>query len=127
MSDRILLVDDELHIRLLLEQSLSDLEDRGVELHKAADGNEALALYDTLHPRLIILDVMMPGPNGFEVCRQIRSRPDSSATHIIILTAKGQETDRERGLQAGADSYMTKPFDPDALLSRAYEVLGMTP
>jgi len=122
---RILIVDDEPFIRILLEQTLEDFEDEGVELLIAADGEEALELARAGRPALIFLDVMMPKVDGYEVCRRLKEHPDTADSYIILLTAKGQEVDREIGLQAGADEYMTKPFDPDEVIAKAEEVLGV--
>jgi DNA-binding response OmpR family regulator len=121
----VLIVDDEQHIRLLIEQTLEDLEDDGVELLTAADGDEAVSVVENHRPDLVFLDVMMPRRSGFEVCRVIKQELGMSDTYVVLLTAKGQAYDREQGLAAGADLYMTKPFDPDELLRRAREVLGL--
>ncbi len=126
MAGTVLIVDDEQHIRLLIEQTLEDLLDEGVELYTASDGEEALAAIEAQRPDLVFLDVMMPKRNGIEVCRAVREELGlgSDAVHIVLLTAKGQATDREAGLAAGANRYLTKPFDPDELLALAREVLG---
>ena len=121
----VLIVDDEQHIRLLIEQTLEDLEDDGVELLTAADGEEAINVVQNHRPDLVFLDVMMPRRSGFEVCRVIKQELGLTDTYVVLLTAKGQAYDREQGLAAGADLYMTKPFDPDELLGRAREVLGL--
>ena len=121
----VLIVDDEQHIRLLIEQTLEELEDEDVELQTAGDGEAAVAAVRATHPELVFLDVMMPKMNGFEACRAIKGDPDTSNTYVILLTAKGQAYDREQGLDAGADLYMTKPFDPDELLRRARSALGL--
>ena len=121
----VLIVDDEQHIRLLIEQTLEELEDDGVELLTAADGAEALDVVANHHPSLIFLDVTMPKKDGFEVARAIKGDPEMADTTIIMLTARGQAYDREAGLAAGADQYLTKPFDPDDLLRRARAALGL--
>ena len=121
----VLIVDDEQHIRLLIEQTLEELEDDGVELQTAADGEAALDVVRNHHPELVFLDVMMPKVNGFEVCRAIKSDLGLAGTTVVMLTAKGQAYDREQGLAAGADRYLTKPFDPDELLDIARETLGL--
>jgi DNA-binding response OmpR family regulator len=123
----VLIVDDEQHIRLLIEQTLEELEDDGVELLTASDGDEAVSVVEHHRPDLVFLDVMMPKRNGFEVCRTIKEELGMTDTYVVLLTAKGQAYDREQGLAAGADLYMTKPFDPDELLRRAREVLGLGP
>lgn len=125
MENTILIVDDEAHIRLLLEESLADLEDEGVRLLSANNGREALERIREYRPRLVLLDVMMPELSGFDVCEIVRADPQLGDTYIIILTAKGQESDRLRGLAAGANEFVTKPFDPDDILERARAILGM--
>ena len=121
----VLIVDDEQHIRLLIEQTLEELEDDGIDLLTAQDGEEALGVVQNHHPALVFLDVTMPRKSGIEVCQAIKSDPALAGTYVVLLTAKGQAHDREQGLAAGADLYMTKPFDPDDLLRRAREVLGL--
>jgi DNA-binding response OmpR family regulator len=125
MPQTVLIVDDEQHIRLLIEQTLEELLDEDVELYTAADGNEALAAIEAQRPDLVFLDVMMPGQSGLDVCRAVRADPALASSHIVLLTAKGQAHDRDEGLAAGADDYLTKPFDPDALLALARGVLGL--
>jgi DNA-binding response OmpR family regulator len=85
----------------------------------------ALDVVRNHHPELVFLDVMMPKLNGFEVCRAIKGDLGLAATTVVMLTAKGQAYDREQGLAAGADRYVTKPFDPDELLDIAREALGL--
>jgi len=91
----------------------------------ATNGEEAVSVVENHHPDLIFLDVTMPRLDGFEVCRRVKQEMDLTGTYVVLLTAKGQAYDREQGLAAGADLYMTKPFDPDELLRRAREVLGL--
>ena len=121
----VLIVDDEQHIRLLIEQTLEELGDDGVELLTATNGEEALDVVANQHPDLVFLDVMMPRKNGFEVAAAIKADPVTAGTTVILLTAKGQAYDREQGLATGADQYLTKPFDPDDLLRRARAALGL--
>jgi DNA-binding response OmpR family regulator len=121
----VLIVDDEHHIRLLIEQTLEELEDEGVELQTAADGETALDVVQVHRPELVFLDVMMPKRNGFEVCRAIKQELGLSDTYVVMLTAKGQAYDRAQGEAAGADVYLTKPFDPDELLAIARRVLNL--
>jgi two-component system, OmpR family, alkaline phosphatase synthesis response regulator PhoP len=124
MDDKkILIVDDETHIRLLIEQTLEELEDEGVELLIAINGEEALHLIQAERPQLVFLDVMMPRMNGFDVCHAVKQELGYDDVYIIMLTAKGQELDKQRGQTAGANLYMTKPFDPDELLEKAREIL----
>ncbi len=125
MSKKILIVDDEIHIRALLKQALEDLEDVGIELLSASDGPQAWEAVQVEQPDLVILDVMMPGLSGYEVCQRIKSHPDLSDIHVIMLTAKGQEMDRIRSIEVGANEYVTKPFDPSYLIERAADVLGV--
>jgi DNA-binding response OmpR family regulator len=121
----ILIVDDETHLRTLLQQALEELEDEGVELLMASNGEEALATIESVKPSLVFLDVMMPKLSGFDVCARTKQTLGLTDVYIVLLTAKGQELDRQRGLEVGADLYMTKPFDPDALLEKARSVLGL--
>ncbi len=121
----ILIVDDEPHIRILLEEALEDLESENVSLQFAENGEEALRMIQELKPELVFLDVMMPKMNGFEVCRKVKQEMALTDTHIVMLTAKGQEYDRKRGEEAGANIYMTKPFNPIAVIRLAREVLGI--
>ena len=125
MSQTILIVDDEMHIRILMEQTLEELEDEGVELLTATNGAEALELIQTKRPDLVFLDVMMPKMNGFEVCQAVKQDAATQDIYIIMLTAKGQELDRQQGQEAGANLYMTKPFDPDEVLAKAADVLAL--
>jgi DNA-binding response OmpR family regulator len=125
MEQKILIVDDEAHIRMLIGQTLEELEDEGVEFLTAENGEIALEIIQKENPQLVFLDVMMPKMNGMEVCRRIKKELGMEKVFIILLTAKGQETDRQKGLDVGADVYMTKPFDPEVLLNKAREVLGI--
>lgn len=125
MEKKILIVDDEPHIRMLIEQTLEDLEDEGVEFFTADNGETALELIKSEKPDLVFLDVMMPKMNGMDVCRKVKQELKLDDVYIILLTAKGQELDRQKGNEVGADVYMTKPFDPEALLNKAMQVLGI--
>lgn len=126
-SRKILIVDDEAHIRALLEQTLEDLEEAGVELLTADDGEEAVRVIDEQRPDLVFLDVMMPKMNGYDVCRTVRTDLGLHEMTIVMLTAKGQEADRDRGNEVGADHYSTKPFDPDELREFARRAVGLDP
>ncbi len=124
MGKKLLIVEDELHIRTLLEQALEDLEDEfDVEILTAADGDEGLQLIRDERPQAVFLDIMMPKKNGYEVCRAVKEDPELKDTIIVLLTAKGQEADRRKGLEIGAYDYMTKPFDPDEVVELAKELL----
>lgn len=124
-TTKIAIVDDEVHIRALLEQTLEDLEGEP-ELMLAANGAEGLALIERERPQLVFLDVMMPLMNGYDVCAAVRKNPDLHGTTIVMLTAKGQESDRVRGLETGAHHFVTKPFDPDEILVLARRILQAT-
>ena len=126
MSHKIVIVDDERHIRSLLEQTLEELEEEhNVAIFSASDGEEGLALIQSERPQVVFLDIMMPKMNGYEVCRTVKENPDFDETPIILLTAKGQEIDKKQGMDCGAFKYMTKPFDPDEVLSVAKGLLGL--
>jgi len=125
VPQKILIVDDEAHLRMLIQQTLEDLEDEGVELLTASDGEAALETIKAETPQLVFLDVMMPKLSGFDVCSRVKQTLGLKDVYIVLLTAKGQEFDKQKGQDAGADLYMTKPFDPDALLEKARAVLGL--
>ena len=125
MAKKILIVDDEAHIRMLIEQTLEELEDEGVEFSTAENGQDALEIIEAEKPALVFLDVMMPKLNGMEVCRRVKKELLLDQVFIVLLTAKGQELDRLKGQEVGADVYMTKPFDPEVILAKAREVLGL--
>ena len=122
---KILIVDDEPHLRMLIQQTLEELEDEGVDLITASNGEEALETIREEEPNLVFLDVMMPKKNGFDVCNTVKNELGLMNIHVVLLTAKGQEFDRQRGHEVGADMYMTKPFAPDALIAKARSVLGL--
>ena len=125
MEQKILIVDDEPHIRMLIEQTLEELEDDGVEFLTAENGEVALEIIQQESPQLVFLDVMMPKMNGMEVCRHVKKELGLDKVFIVLLTAKGQELDKLKGQEVGANLYMTKPFDPEAILNKAREVLHL--
>lgn len=125
MTKKILIVDDEAHIRMLIEQTLEELEDEGVDFLTAENGEQALEIIQAENPQLVYLDVMMPKMNGMEVCRRVKKELNLGKVFIVLLTAKGQELDRLKGQEVGADVYMTKPFDPEVILAKAREVLDL--
>ena len=125
MEPKILIVDDEAHIRILLERTLIDFEDEGVEILMAENGEEALELIKTEKPNLVFLDVMMPKMNGFDVCHAVKNELKMDDVYIVMLTAKGQEYDKQKGTDVGANVYMTKPFDPDEIYDKVEEVLEL--
>lgn len=118
MSSRILLVEDEEGVALTLSDLLSG---EGYEVETAADGPHGLARASSEPFDLVVLDVMLPGKNGFDVCRELRQRGKDVA--ILMLTAKSQLTDRVVGLKLGADDYLTKPFEPPELVARVEALL----
>ena len=124
---KVLIVDDEPFIRLLLEQTLEELEDEGVELISADNGETALEIIRGEAPEMVFLDVMMPKMNGFDVCHAVKSDLGLQGVFVVLLTAKGQEFDKQKGIDVGADIYMTKPFNPDEVLAKTREILGMAP
>src|SRR6185436_19671073 len=115
---RILVIEDEPQMRLGLRDNL-ELE--GYEVETAADGDEGLQKAASFAPDLVILDVMLPKKNGFDVCRDLRAK--SNSTPIVMLTARSAETDKVLGLELGADDYVTKPFSITELLARVRAVL----
>ena len=121
----VLIVDDEPNIRTLIEQALEDLTNEKIKIVTAADGDEDIKKIHDREPRLVFLDVMMPKRNGFDVCRAIKTELGLPGTFVVMLHARGQSYDRKAGADAGADLYLTKPFDPDVLLGHAREALGL--
>jgi len=117
---RLLLVEDD---RALADLLMWHFNREGYDIVRTADGDEALLLAEERTPDLVILDWMIEGVSGIEVCRRLRRRASTSAVPIIMLTARGEETDRIRGLETGADDYVTKPFSPRELLARVGAVL----
>ena len=117
---RLLLVEDD---RALADLLMWHFNREGYDIVRTADGDEALLLAEERTPDLVILDWMIEGVSGIEVCRRLRRRASTSAVPIIMLTARGEESDRIRGLETGADDYVTKPFSPRELLARVGAVL----
>ena len=120
---RILILEDEPDIREILEYALKR---DGFDVISATDGQAGLAAARRLVPDLVLLDLMLPGVDGLEVCRQIRSDPSTSSIAVIMVTAKGEESDVVLGLGLGADDYITKPFKPHELVARTRAVLRRT-
>lgn len=123
---KILIVDDEPHIRLLLKQTLEDFEDKGIEILTSNNGREALEIIKREKPNIVYLDVMMPGINGYDVCNTIKNELKLEDIYIVMLTAKGQEFDKKKGTNVGANVYMTKPFNPDVIIEKTANVLGIS-
>jgi diguanylate cyclase (GGDEF)-like protein len=117
VSETILIVDDEVDIANLVAMNLAD---EGYETHTAHRGDDAMDMALKIRPDLIVLDLMLPGVDGVEVCRQLRKDPRTTTTTIIMLTARTLPKDRILGLEAGADDYVDKPFDVDELLARVH-------
>jgi two-component system, OmpR family, alkaline phosphatase synthesis response regulator PhoP len=121
MPQSVLVVDDEANILLSLEFLMKKA---GYEVRLARDGEEALAEIGKARPDLVLLDVMMPKRNGFEVCEAIRANPEWRAVRVILLTAKGRDIEREKGLALGADDYITKPFSTREVVERVTAWIG---
>jgi DNA-binding response OmpR family regulator len=121
MSKRVLIVDDEPNIVISLEFLMKR---EGFEVSVAHDGAEALESIRAERPDLVVLDVMMPKLNGFEVCQAVRADPERAATLIVMLTAKGREAEMNKGLSLGADAYIAKPFSTRDLVARIKSLLG---
>ncbi|RMG91669.1 MAG: response regulator [Candidatus Dadabacteria bacterium] len=118
---KVLAVDDEPNILLSLEYIL---EQEGFDVYTARDGDEALELAEQVRPDVVLLDVAMPRKDGYEVCRLLRGNQDLSGTRVVMLTAKGQPLERKKGLEVGADVYVTKPFATDELIEKIRKVLA---
>ena len=121
MSKRVLIVDDEPNILMSVEFLMRR---EGYQVATAADGQEAIDLLGEFRPDLMILDVMMPRKNGFEVCAEVRADARLSAMPILMLTAKGREAEMKKGLSLGADAYITKPFSTHELVLKVNELLS---
>jgi len=121
MVHKILIVDDEPNIVISLEFLMKK---EGFEVAVANDGDEALAKVASFNPDLILLDVMMPKKSGFEVCEALRADPQRNALQIVMLTAKGRDTEVAKGLAMGADAYFTKPFSTKELVAKVKEMLA---
>ena len=122
---KILIADDEPGMVILLKQIFEELEDKGVKLLTAGNGPQALEAIKTEKPELVLLDVMMPGMSGFEVCNTVKNVLGVKDIYILILTAKDHEFDRHIEKDVGADAYITKPFNPDELLEKVVKFLGI--
>ncbi|QDZ28012.1 response regulator transcription factor [Noviherbaspirillum sp. UKPF54] len=121
MARKILIVDDEPNIVISLEFLM---QQRGYEVALAHDGEQALQRMETFRPDLVLLDVVMPAMDGYEVCRKIRERSDWNPVRILMLSAKARDVDVSKGLALGADAYMTKPFSTRQLMATVGELLA---
>ena len=124
MSAKIVVADDEVNILISLEFLL---QRAGYEVSLARDGLEALALVRQVRPQLLLLDVMMPGKTGLEVCQELRADESMASMQVLMLTAKGRDTDVAKGLALGANAYMTKPFSTKDLLQKVQDLLQRLP
>ncbi|KXB32727.1 two-component system response regulator [Dechloromonas denitrificans] len=122
MSKKILIVDDEPNIIISLEFLMKK---EGFEIAVAGDGDEALAKVASFAPDLVLLDVMMPKKSGYEVCEALRADPARAGLLIVMLTAKGRDTEVAKGLAIGADAYVTKPFSTKDLVAKVKGMLGV--
>lgn len=122
MIKKVLIADDEQNIVISLDFLLRR---EGFEVLVAADGEEALAKIRSDRPDLVLLDVMMPKMNGFDVCQALRADPELASIRVLMLTAKGRDTEVTKGLGLGADAYMTKPFSTKELVVKVRTLLGM--
>ena len=120
MKPHVLLVEDDLGLSELIRYNL---EREGFEVSHAADGDEGLLQAREISPDILLLDWMLPHTSGIEICRQLRRSPETANMPIIMLTARGEESDTVRGLETGADDYITKPFSPKELVARVQAVL----
>jgi len=120
MAKSVLIADDEPNIILSLKFIM---EQAGYDVRVARDGDDAMAQMAQYPPDLVLLDVMMPKLTGYDVCQAIRANPDYAGTHIIMVTAKGREAEREQGLAVGADDYVTKPFSTRDVLKQVQSLL----
>jgi len=121
MTKSILVVEDEPNIVLSLQFLMKKA---GFDVRAARDGEKALQAVEQRAPDMVLLDVMIPKRDGYDVCQTIRSNPEWSDIHIIMLTAKGRDVDREKGLALGANDYVTKPFSTRDLTEKVKEILG---
>ncbi len=117
---KILIADDEASLRFLIHETIAD---PALQILEARDGPEALRIARSQHPRMILLDVAMPGLSGVEVCQQLKADPTTSDIQIVMLTAHSQTKDRAQALAAGADHFITKPFSPTQLFELVDKIL----
>jgi twitching motility two-component system response regulator PilH len=120
--EKVLVVDDSpTEMRLVT----APLQSRGYTVLTASDGEEAIEKASRERPKLIVLDIVMPKKNGFQVCRQLKTAPDTKDIKILMLSSKSQDSDRAWGLRQGADGYLTKPFNDEELLASVGQLLAV--
>lgn len=121
MNKRILVIEDDVNALRLLEYTL---EQGGYQVLTATDGLEGLKKAQDEHPDLIILDIMLPGLDGYEICHRLRQKPENVTLPILMLSAKARQDDRNIGLRMGADDYLTKPADPSVIVTKVEALLA---
>ena len=124
MGKKILIADDEDRIRQLVKTTL-ELEDAGFEIFEARDGKEAITKAMEVRPELVILDVMMPGKSGYEVCKELKKSPDTRDVYVLFLSARGNVISERTMRNSGGDEFVSKPFIPKELGSRVKKALGI--
>ncbi len=121
MNDtRVMVVDDDVFVRQIIRAKLSS---KGLDIIEAANGQDALKKAETVKPCLIVLDIMMPGMNGFDVCERLRANPQMVNVPILFLTSRGDQEDRERAMRLGALDFFMKPFSPQKLSEKIMEIV----
>ena len=123
-GERVLVVDDDAVIRQLI---CVNLELEGFEVHTAEDGQDALDKVRAVDPKVVTLDIMMPRLDGWEAASQLRADPETAGIKVVLLSARAQEADLQRGSRLGVDAYLTKPFDPDELIEVVRTLAGRPP
>lgn len=120
---KILIVDDEFHIRALLSETLEEVDN--IQIFTADNGKSGIDLINKIKPDLVFLDVILPEYSGYDILKYIRDHSELNKMKVFLLTAKGQEKDKRKGRELGADYYVTKPFDPEFLLQKTCDILGI--
>jgi CheY-like chemotaxis protein len=120
---RALIADDELHMRYLIGETLKTIEDEDIEILTVSDGESAISYFKKYEPQIAFIDVMMPEIDGYQVCSYVKNDPVLKPVFLVLLTAKGQDIDKLKGKEAGADIYITKPFDPDYIIEITKKII----
>lgn len=123
---RALIADDELHIRYLIGETLKTIEDEDIEILTVSDGESAISYFKKYEPQIAFIDIMMPEMDGYQVCSYVKNDPVLKSVFLVLLTAKGQDIDKLKGKEAGADIYITKPFDPDYIIEITKNIIYKT-